>query len=139
MAHVPLSPTTKKRSTTFNENPISIPKFTKNPEAAWLLAKFLNEEKAEKIMGESKCKAPTLKTTVTDPNGFLKPPPAGIKVAGDLYSYAQALPFVACPAPLNQAINPELSAIYNAAKTPGEALRTATQAGNTVLASNKCS
>jgi multiple sugar transport system substrate-binding protein len=139
MTHVPLSPTTKKRGTTFNENPVSIPKFTKNPEAAWLLAKFLNEEKAQKIMGESKRKAPTLKTAVTDPNGFLKPPPAGIKVAGDLYAYAQALPFVACPAPLNDALTPELNAIYNGTKTPAEALRAATQAGNTVLASNKCS
>jgi multiple sugar transport system substrate-binding protein len=139
MTHVPLSPTTKKRGTTFNENPVSIPKFTKNPEAAWLLAKFLNDEKAEKIMGESKRKAPTLKTALTDPNGFLKPPPAGIKAAGDLYSYAQALPFVACPAPLNDAINPELSAIYNGTKTPTEALRAATQAGTTVLTSNKCS
>ena len=139
MTHVPLSPTTKKRGTTFNENPVSIPKFIKNPEAAWLLARFLNEEKAEKIMGESKRKAPTLKTAVTDPNGFLKPPPAGIKVAADLYAYAQALPFVACPAPLNEVINPELNALYNATKTPADALRAASQAGTTVLTSNKCS
>lgn len=139
MTHVPLSPTTKKRGTTFNENPISIPKFTKNPEAAWAVARFLNEEKAEKLMGESKRKAPTLKTAVTDPNGFLKPPPANIKVAGDLYAYAQALPFVACPAPLNEVLVPELNAIYNGTKAPAEALRAATQAAATVLASNKCS
>ena len=139
MAHVPLSPTTKKRGTTFNENPISIPKTTKNPEAAWLLARFLNEEKAQKLMGESKRKAPTLKTAVTDPNGFLKPPPANIKVAGDLYAYAQALPFVSCPAPMNEAVGPELSAIYNGTKPPAEALRAASQAGTNVLTSNKCS
>ena len=139
MTHIPLSPTTKKRGTTFNENPVSIPKFTRNPEAAWLLAKFLNEEKAEKIMGASKRKAPTLKSALTDPQGFLKPPPAGIKVAGDLYAYAQALPFVACPAPMNEAVNPELSAIYNNTKTPAEALRAASQAGTHVLISNKCS
>jgi ABC-type glycerol-3-phosphate transport system substrate-binding protein len=135
----PLGPSTRKRGTTFNENPVSIPKFTRNPEAAWLLARFLNEERAERIMGESKRKAPTLKTAVSDPNGSLKPPPAGIKVAGDLYAYAQALPFVACPAPLNEAINPELAALYNGTKTPAEALRAATQAGNAVLAANKCS
>ena len=139
MTHVPLSPTTKKRGTTFNENPVSIPKFTKNPDAAWLLARYLNEEPAQKIMGESKRKAPTLKTAVTDPNGFLKPPPAGIKVAGDLYSYAQALPFVGCPAQLNEVINPELNAIYNGTKPPAEALRAAAQAGTNVLATNKCS
>jgi multiple sugar transport system substrate-binding protein len=139
MAHVPLSPTTRKRGTTFNENPVSIPRFTRVPEAAWALAKFLNEEKAQKIMGESKRKAPTLKTAVSDPNGFLKPPPANIRVAADLYAYAQALPFVACPAAMNEAINPELNAIYNGTKPPAEALRAATQAGNAVLAANKCS
>jgi multiple sugar transport system substrate-binding protein len=139
MAHVPLAPTTKKRGTTFNENPVAIPRFTKNPEAAWALARFLNEEKAQKIMGESKRKAPTLKTAVTDPQGFLKPPPANIKVAGDLYAYAQALPFVACPAPMNEALTPELNAIYNGTKAPADALRAATQAGNAVLAANTCS
>jgi len=60
-------------------------------------------------------------------------------VAGDLYAYAQALPFVACPTPLNDVLNPELSAIYNGTKAPAEALRAATQAGNAVLAANKCS
>lgn len=139
MAHVPLSPTTKKRGTTFNENPVSIPKFVKNPEAAWLLAKYLNEDQAQKIMGESKRKAPTLKTAVSDPNGFLKPPPSNIKVAADLYSYAQALPFVSCPAALNEVLTPELQAIYNGQKAPADALRAATQAGNAVLAANKCS
>ena len=139
MAHVPLSPATRKRGTTFNENPVSIPKATKNPEAAWALARFLNEEKAQKIMGESKRKAPTLKTAVTDPQGFLKPPPANIKVAGELYAYAQALPFVACPAPLNEVLTPELNAIYNGTKAPAEALRAASQAGTAVLAANKCS
>ena len=53
--------------------PVSIPKFTRNPEAAWALARFLNEERAEQIMGVSKRKAPTLKSAVTDPSGFLKP------------------------------------------------------------------
>ncbi|MGH2352046.1 MAG: ABC transporter substrate-binding protein, partial [Chloroflexota bacterium] len=139
MAHVPLSPTTKKRGTTFNENPVSIPKFTKNPEAAWVVAKFLNEERAQKIMGESKRKAPTLKTAVSDPSGFLKPPPANIKVAADLYAYALALPFVACPAPMNEALRPELNAIYDGTKAPAEALRAANQAGNAVLAANTCS
>jgi hypothetical protein len=104
-----------------------------------LPALFLNEEPAEKIMGESKRKAPTLKTAVTDPNGFLKPPPANIRVAADLYAYAQALPFVACPAPMNEAVNPELAALYNATKSPAEALRAAAQAGTAVLAAQKCS
>jgi multiple sugar transport system substrate-binding protein len=139
MTHVPLSPSTRKRGTTFNENPVSIPKFTRNPEAAWALARFLNEERAEQIMGVSKRKAPTLKSAVTDPSGFLKPPPTNIKVAGDLYAYAQALPFVACPAPMNEALNPELSAIYNGTKAPADALRAASQAGTAVLAANTCS
>ncbi|HEX2187070.1 MAG TPA: sugar ABC transporter substrate-binding protein, partial [Chloroflexota bacterium] len=138
MAHVPLSPSTKKRGTTFNENPVSIPKFTRNPEAAWAVAKFLNEEAAQKIMGASKRKAPTLKSAVSDPQGFLKPPPSNIKVAADLYAYAQALPFVACPAPMNDALTPELNAIYNGTKAPAEALRAAAQAGTAVLASHQC-
>ncbi len=132
--YVPADPKTKKRVCSSNGNPYLMTSDTKNPDQAWLLLKHLASPFTQNLIGELKIAVPTLISVATDPNGYLKPPPAHISYVNEDLKIGHDDEFHKLWLDWYNEITKDMLLAFSGEKTVADAAKAADEAGDRILA-----
>ncbi|MGH7861929.1 MAG: ABC transporter substrate-binding protein, partial [Candidatus Dormibacteraceae bacterium] len=132
--YVPADPKTNKRVCSSNGNPYLMTTDTKHPDQSWLLLKHLASPFTQNLIGELKIAVPTLISVATDPNGYLKPPPAHISYVNEDLKIGHDDEFHKLWLDWYNEITKDMLLAFSGEKTVVEAAKTADEAGDRILA-----
>jgi ABC-type glycerol-3-phosphate transport system substrate-binding protein len=90
---MPKHPRTGKRGGTVDDLPLVTTKDTKAPDAAWKLNLFVAEKFAQDLVGKYGLQMPALKVSAADPQGWLAPPPASMRISLEQVKFASTLSY----------------------------------------------
>lgn len=132
----PKHPRTGKREGSFNGNPFLMTR-TKQPDAAWLLLRHMAGPYVQGLIGETKIQMPTLISKATDPENFLKPPPASLRLNHELMATSRDLAFHRVWLEWYNAITAQIVPAFSGQISVKEAVQQAVQVGDAILQGGK--
>ncbi|MGI8916617.1 MAG: ABC transporter substrate-binding protein [Chloroflexota bacterium] len=130
---VPRNPRTGKRVVSSNGNPELMSKQSKHPDQAWQLLKFIAEPYSQGLIGEMKVAVPTLIAKATDPNGYLKAPPASMRLIDADIKVSRDLQFNTNWLDWYTEISKDMLPAFAGTMSVADAARQADQVGDSIL------
>ena len=130
---MPKHPKTGKRGGTVDDLPFVVTKDTKAPEAAWKLNLFIAEKFSQDLVGKYGLQMPSLKVSAADPQGWLAPPPATMKVSLEQVKFASTLSYHKSWMQWYGEVTNQMLPAFKGEKSIKEACDQASQIGDTLL------
>jgi multiple sugar transport system substrate-binding protein len=130
----PSCPKTGKRVVTFDTNPYLLVKASKLQDQAWLLMKHLAGPYTQRQIGMTRIAVPPLKSEASNPEVYLKGPPASMKwVPADIETSHDLEYFLNWGNWYNE-ITKDMVLAFSGEKTVAEAAKFADQSGDNIIA-----
>jgi multiple sugar transport system substrate-binding protein len=130
---MPKHPRTGKRGGTVDDLPFVVTRDTKAPEAAWKLNLFVAEKFSQDLVGKLGLQMPALKASAADPQGWLAPPPATMRVSLDQVKFAGTLSYHKNWMQWYGELTTQLLPAFKGEKSVKDACDQASQVGDTLL------